>query len=141
MSGPSGDNPGGDLELAAPTIDENGDQIVDLALSYGQDVIKQIVYARIKTQAPDWFIHPKLGGNLEDLIGEPNTRETAEKGIKLITNALKYDNFLEDSDFTVRVVPINKDEILFVIRILNLSEEILIPIQFSYNYGMKLVEG
>jgi hypothetical protein len=141
MSGPSGDDPGGDLELAAPVTDADGNQVVDLALSYGQDVIKQIVYARIKTQAPDWFVHPELGGNLEDLIGEPNTRETADKGVTLITNALKYGDFLEDTDFTIRVMPVNRDEILFVIRIFNDREEILIPIQFSYSYGMKLVEG
>lgn len=141
MSKPSSDNQGGDLGLSAPMLDENGEHVVDLALSYHKDVLKQIVYARVVTQAPDWFIHPKLGGNLEDLIGEPNTRSTAEAGINLINNALTYGDFLKDEEFIVKAIPVNREEVLFIIRVTGLAEEVVIPIQFNYKYGMKLVEG
>jgi hypothetical protein len=139
MTMPSADGNGGDLELAAPLTGSDGTQTVDLALSYGINVTKQIIYARIRTQAPDWFVHPTLGGNLEDLIGEPNTKDSANRGIKCITDALTYGSFLSTGDFTVQAIPVNKEEILFVIRVTSQRNNVVVPIQFSYNYGMKLV--
>ncbi len=141
MTMPDMDGPGGDLQITAPRVDSEGNTVVDLAISYSNQVIKQIVYSRIITQAPDWFVHPTLGGNLEDLIGEPNTKETAQLGVRAITDALTYDNFLDIGSFTVKAVPVNRDEILFVIRVEGWQQDTIIPIQFNYNYGMKLVEG
>lgn len=142
MTRPTKNSAGGDMELSAPKINEDGERIVDLGVSYGADALKQIAYTRIRTQAPDWLIHPNMGGNLEDLIGEPNTRNTAQRGVKMIRDALTYGEFLSVGEFTVKAVPVNKEEILFIVRIDNwLGEEVVLPIQFNYNYGMKLVEG
>ena len=140
MTTPSGDKPGGDIQTSAPRTNEDGEQVFDIALSYGVDTLKQNIYARVKTQAPDWFLHPNLGGNLEDLIGEPNTRDTAQKGIKLIHDALTYGDFLTDGEFNVKAVPINKEEVVFFIVVDGVTGQVTVPIQFSYNYGMKLVE-
>ena len=132
---------GGDLQLSAPFTNKNGEVVADLALAYGNQVTRNIVYTRIRTQAPNWFLHPTLGGNLEDLVGEPNTKDTAQRGVTFITNALMYDNFLEEDRFTVRAIPVNREEILFVIVINSRPNDIVVPIQFNYNYGMKLVGG
>jgi hypothetical protein len=139
MTLPTSDTNGGDLDLAAPSIDSSGTQTVDLAITYGTEVVKQIVYNRIRTQAPDWFVHPTLGGNLDDLIGEPNTKDTAQRGVKSITEALTYGKFLSAGDFSITAVPVNREEVLFAIRIKMPEKEIVVPIQFSYNYGLKLV--
>ncbi|MCW4012302.1 MAG: hypothetical protein NWF07_04835 [Candidatus Bathyarchaeota archaeon] len=135
------DEDSGDLQLAAATYTEGGVEKRDLALTTSQDAIKQIVYSRIRTQAPDWFLHPSLGGNLEDLIGEPNTKETARVGIQSIQDALTYDGFMGMGQFEIRAIPISADEIVFIIKIYYDNQDIIIPLAFSYTYGLQLEEG
>lgn len=120
----------GDIILSVP---RNGK--VDLAISYEEDVLKQMIYSRLKTQNPDWFMHEGIGANLEDLIGEPNTRETAAKGVSLIKQSLMYGGFLTLYEFSVRAVPVNNKEVLFIVKI-HSSDEIVIPILFDYEHGI-----
>jgi hypothetical protein len=152
----------GDLVLGAPKVDASnntlyyhddesidiyefkdgraGKKICDLAYTIGRDAWKQIIFNRLKTDAPDWFHHPKMGGNLTDFIGELNTRETGNLGAEAITTALTYAGLLTADQVNVRPVPINAEEIMFFITInIDDSEPYRLPIVFNLNSGLKEV--
>lgn len=126
----------GDLVLTADDVGSDGNLIQDLSYISLEEALQQIVKSRIRTDAPDWFIHPTMGGNLSDLIGEPNTRENAALGVEALTRVLTYDNFLTLEQIEVRAVPINKQDIIFYINITVESGDITIPIPFSYTEGL-----
>ena len=146
----------GDLDLGAPKMDENGailykhydgtidtepgedgKEIRDLAYSRGFETEKQIIINRLKTDAPDWFHHPLMGGNLSDLIGEPNTRETGELGANLILAALTYRGLYNSGQLSVRPIPISAQEIMFMVTISrNYDTAIRVPIVFDLEHGV-----
>lgn len=118
-------------------IGEDGKEIRDIALSRGKDTEKHIIMNRLRTDAPDWFHHPSMGGNLSDLVGEPNTRETAERGRASIINALTYRNLYHPAELDVRPVPISSEEILFVITISRVRNQIYrLPLVFNLTHGV-----
>ncbi len=150
----------GDLVLGSPKVDTNnntlyyhddgttdinqfkngreGKPVCDLAYTMGKDAWKQLIFDRLKTDAPDWFHHPNMGGNLTDLIGEPNTRETANIGMQSIMNALTYGALLSPHLINIRPIPINVEEILFFLTIdIDDSEPYRLPIVFNLNSGLK----
>lgn len=139
--------PDGDLILGEQAHDSNdnplstddGRPIRDLTYVTGEEAIKQLVTNRIKTQAPDWFLHPQMGGNLEDLIGEPNTRETGEVGVQKLYDVLTYDGFLHRNQLEIRAVPVSLKEVIFFITVTFDSEdyEVVVPVPFSYTEGLK----
>lgn len=117
-----------------------GKMIKDLSYTIGRDAWRQIIINRLKTDAPDWYHHPTLGGNLTDLIGEPNTRTTGELGALYITNALTYGGFLSATQVAVRAVPVSENEIIFFISVdIDDDEPYRMPIVFNLNYGLKEV--
>lgn len=123
------------------TIDTNketdGKEIRDMALSRGTQTEKQVIMSRLKTDAPDWFHHTMMGGNMSDLIGEPNTRETAEKGVANIIAALTYRDLLNPTEIHVRPVPIGSEEILFVVTISRVRQEpYRLPLLFNLSHGV-----
>ena len=86
---------------------------VDFKITTGHESGAQDVTNRLRTQKGDWRSHPNLGANLELLEGEPNTRETGERGVEQIKDALTYDSRFSDSDVTVRAVPTSVEQIDF----------------------------
>lgn len=78
----------------------------------------QMVMSRVKTSNPDWFHHPRIGADLEELYGEPCTRETAQKGIDQITTSLTYDGYFLPSQVQVEAVPHN-DSIDYFISVID----------------------
>jgi hypothetical protein len=115
----------------------DGKEIRDIALSRGQNTDKQVIMNRLKTDAPDWFHHTSMGGNMSDLIGEPNTRETGEKGVANIIAALTYRNFLHPTELNVKPVPISQEEILFVITVSRVREQAYrLPLVFNLTHGI-----
>lgn len=135
----------GDLYLGAPkynddgtlALNSEGKPIQDLTYVHSEDTLKQIIYCRLKTQAPDWFFYPELGANLEDLIGELNTRENGAIGEGLIRSALMYDNFLTSEQIEVRAMPVNKDEMMIFLTVTTDDDTIKLQIPFSYTEGLK----
>jgi hypothetical protein len=91
----------GDLILGPP--DEDG--LVDFKLTDDYECARQDITNRIRTQTGDWRSHPEIGGDLELLEGEPNTRETAMKGATQIMKTLTYDGRFRESDLEIRPVP------------------------------------
>lgn len=115
-----------------------GTQIKDLSYKIGRDAWHQIIVNRLKTDAPDWYHHPTMGGNLTDLVGEPQTKDTGLLGAQYIVNALTYGGLLSATQVSVRPTPINENEIMFLITLdINDSEPYRMPLIFNLNYGLK----
>lgn len=150
----------GDIKLGTPKVNDNnqilylhdddtvdtnkvrngkqGKTIRDLSYVAGKSARKQVIYNRLKTEDPDWYHHPTMGGNLSDLIGEPNTRETGELGVRYITKSLTYFGFLTPTQLSVRATPISEEEIVFFITILlDDAEPYRLPIIFNLTHGIK----
>lgn len=146
----------GDLVLGDPLVDdngqvlykqpdgaisieqgENGKQIRDISWVYHLDAEKQVIMNRLRTDSPDWYHHPRMGGNLSDLIGEPNTRETAQRGVKYIMDALTYGGLYHYTQLTIRPIPISQSELLFMIDIAKIERNIVrLPIVFNLEHGL-----
>jgi hypothetical protein len=90
-------------------VDESG----DFALTSEYESARQDMANRIRTQKTDWRSHPNIGADLELLEGEPNTRETGERGEAQIYEALTYDNRFDYADVNVRAVPTSIEQIEF----------------------------
>jgi hypothetical protein len=151
----------GDLKLGAPKVDDDnsivyyypdagvtskdkirgiteGKEVRDLSYITGRPATKQIIMNRLRTDAPDWYHHPTMGGNLSDLIGEPNTEETANLGAQYITNALTYSRMFAPEQVYVKPVPISTEEIMFFVTVdVGDREPYRLPIVFNLNHGLK----
>jgi hypothetical protein len=115
-----------------------GKMICDMAYTTGRMAIKQIIMNRLKTDAPDWYHHPQMGGNLSDLIGEPNTSNTGNLGAQYIAGALTYGRMFAPEQIYVKATPISAEEIMFFITInIDDREPYRLPIVFNLNYGLK----
>lgn len=142
LSDPLVDSQGNVLYLHSDgTVDtepgEDGKPIRDIGYSYDFEAEKQVILNRLKTDAPDWYHYPRMGGNLSDLIGEPNTRETGERGARFILEALTYEGLYHPSQIDVRPVPVSPNEILFLISIIKLDDKVFrFPLVFNLEHGI-----
>lgn len=135
----------GDLILGPPLTDTtNGEVLLNnhdkpfrlLSLANERIQMEQMIRARIMTEKGDWIAYPGLGNSLSDLIGEPNTQETALKGKQYIIDCLTYDSFLSADKFTVQTIPVNDKEILYV---LNITSKLSQP--YTIYVTLNLLEG
>jgi hypothetical protein len=117
-------NDDGDLVFAVPYVKDGkvqknayGRDIRDFALKREMNETRQMVYARLMTEKSDWYVYPSIGTVLTDLIGMPNSKETAQMGINTIMQALTYDNLFVPSQIDIKAVPVNPEEIVFLVRI------------------------
>ena len=116
---------------------EDGKEFRDIGIAYDLEAEKQVVLNRIRTDAPDWFHHPAMGGNLTDLIGEPNTRETGLRGVAFIEKALTYKGLYHTTQLSVRPVPISPSEIVFLIDISKYNSPVFrLPLVFNLESGL-----
>jgi len=84
----------------------------DLLLSF-----KQEIYNRVKSDLQDWSMYSWIGAGLSEIIGEPNTRETAEIGKEKIKTALTIGAFLSAEDVNIKYVPVAKDALMYILEI------------------------
>jgi len=144
----------GDLEMGSPKYDEfdqliyvnsageqssdstEGELLRDIpyALSYMSE--KQVIINRLKTDNPDWQIHPSIGANLSDLVGMPNSRKTGEHGEMLITNCLTADGFISGSNLSVKGVPVSQKEILFYVTVQSSTTAIELAVVVDLELGI-----
>lgn len=103
----------GDIKLT-----EDGDLFLedDLYIIYDVDYIKQQICNRIKTMSPDWF-YDNIGADMEQLLGQPNTKDTAVKGIDLIRDALSGDGFIDKDSVYIKPIPVNNETIAYFVMI------------------------
>jgi len=144
----------GDLELGSPSFNDlgellyvnpvgeistdssEGELIRDIPLQVSYLSEKQVIINRLRTDNPDWLLHPEIGASLADLVGLPNTRATGEKGKELIEASLTGDGFININDLTVRPVPISSNEILFHITVKRKTTDLVLPVLFDLSHGL-----
>lgn len=101
---------GGDLALG-----KDGD-LADTT----HDVLKSLrqeIRTRVRSSLEDWQMHPTIGADLDEIIGEPNNRDTAEIGKARIVDSLIRDNFMAEGDIQVKFTPVDRHRILYVMRV------------------------
>ena len=120
-----------------PLLDEYGDPYHDFEIAQDRQVVIQGSVCRVRTQLSDWYTYPMLGADLEKFIGELNNPETAELIINSIRHAHTYDFFIKNEDLDIYAVPINRNEVIFYIRLeYQHSEPIVFALPFNYNEGL-----
>lgn len=120
-----------------PLLDNQNNPYYDFNIAQDRQVLVQGSMCRIKTQLTDWRIYLALGADLEKFIGELNTPENAELIIENIRHSLIYDFFVDRNKLDIYAVPVNKNDVIFYIRIDYLHEAPLVfAIPFDYNRGI-----
>jgi hypothetical protein len=119
----------GDLELGPDG---------DFRVAQDDDVRTQSAALRIKTEPGEVILHPEIGTGLETLIGKRLSEENLAYGEQLIKEAITFDGNFEPSSVAVRGVPLNSQEIVFVVEVATsgLRRSIALAIPFDFNYGI-----
>lgn len=111
---------------------ENG----DLMTTTGVDYIEREIYKLLITQPGDWKASPLLGASPNQMTGEPNTRETAQRLEALIETGIRETVYPASAD--IRVVPTDYDSVLVFIDVFVRNQEIVtIPFEFDYAIGFR----
>ncbi len=77
----------------------------DLDLNY-TDALESIeteIITVVKSSDGDWELHPLYGANLAQFIGEPNTRENAEKMKDVLKTAIAYAGLARREDLVIDI--------------------------------------
>ena len=101
------------------TIDDTGDIAVVSDIREPRDD----VYFRIRTNNPEYVMAPQVGADLEDLMGMPNTKETAEIGERYIMRDLTRDGLLYPHNIKIISYPSALEAITFVIVITRAGQQ------------------
>lgn len=124
-------------------ITEDGDFLIsnnDLELIDKDDLRTQIAVNRIKSVTNDWY-YDNIGADMEEVIGKPCSKETADTGKHKIFNALTYDGYFtsEEIFITYQVNKTNRN-IVFNVYIKSLINEptTLIKVVFDLVQGVNL---
>ena len=96
-------SPSGDL-----TVAQNG----DFQMAAPSGVVAQDIMFRARTDWDDFDPHPKLGADLQSLIGEPNTRESATQAENKLLESLTKDGRMDTLDLKIKAVPISLERIV-----------------------------
>jgi len=121
-------------------ISQNGDIEIenkDIKVVSGDKYREMSAINRIKSIKIDWF-YDNIGADMEEILGEPNTEETANIGKNKIIKSLTEDSLFNLDEIFIKVVPISKNDILYMIA-LKSSYESNKPIVI--NAKLDLVKG
>ena len=109
----------------------------DLEATSGLDALSRKVSRIVKTRNPAWKLYPDIGANLEDFVGQPNTRETAAEMTKRLNYVLNKDQISGTNFLEVRVVPANAASVYIFIFLRNESGRITLSREvFDYKDGI-----
>ena len=104
----------------------------DFKITQDTESLEQDIHNRVKTNNPDWYLHEKIGADLEDLRGKPNTQETGTEGEEKIANSLFYGDRINPGDLEVKAVPTKRNEITYYTFIkTGMGKPLLKPIKVS----------
>jgi hypothetical protein len=101
----------------------NGDLVIgtngDLTDTHAHELLSfvQEIKTRVRSELYDWALHPGLGANLSDLIGELNNKEIAERGKARIISALVRDGFVATRFIKVSYIPIDHNHLMYRLSI------------------------
>lgn len=104
--------------------------------------LMQTMKVRVMSSDPD-VIDPTEKDfccNLEDLIGLPNTVETAQLGIEKITRSLTHDGLVSQDDLYIRPTPVNRTMMVFFVFVKkesgdNMYFEVIINFELGVTIG------
>lgn len=85
--------------------------------------LSQQAYLRLMTERGDFVLYPNLGASLQNLIGMPNTPDTAEYGKQLISAALDRETVFAGVNINVDAVPVSEHAIRFDVYV-NISSRL-----------------
>ena len=91
----------------------------------------QVIMARIETNSPDWYCHPELGANFEDLRGQPSSQSVGNKGVDSIINTLTVDGYFSTNDLTATAIPEAGAINFFVVADDNTKEPVVLNYKLS----------
>jgi len=77
----------------------------------------QEVRTRCRSASKDWALHLTLGANIDEVIGMPNNKGTAEEGKTRIIAALVQGGFLPRRAIRVRYLPMGRHRLLYDITV------------------------
>ena len=100
----------------------------------------QTVRVRLMSSDPDVpdVKYKDFCANLEDLIGMPNTIETAELGVDMITRSLTFDNLVAKSNLYVRPTPVSNTEMVFYVLIKDEKDVIAFEVLLNLEDGVRI---
>jgi len=123
-----------DGDLVLDTQGDLKDTSSDLLMS-----IKNEIFTVVKSSLGDWREDINVGADLDDFIGEPNSRDTAEGIETRLRSALS--EILAVQDLGIRIIPVNIYKILIVLTLEvlptpqnGLKAGTTIKITFLYDY-------
>ena len=128
-------------------VSASGDMTIgpnrDFQLTSASGVLKQDIAFRLRTNPGEFYVHQDVGSGLEDLIGEPNTRETAAIGEAKIAHSLIYDMFVRSQDLFIKGVPINNESVYYYVFVNNGMEQLNVSpdVIFSQIAGLTNIPG
>ena len=93
-------------------FDFDNNNRMGLAVCDDENAYAQNITNRLRSVHPDWFYDYK-GADLELLLGEPNTKDTAQLGIEQIRHVLSYDGLVPSDELYIKPVPVNTETIIF----------------------------
>jgi len=112
-----------DLYLTdAGDIVANGSGDIALTPTVWRDDVQQ-AYLRTMTDAGDFLLAPLLGASLSQLYGQPQSPQTGQLGIDLITAALQREGRFTGKPIQVNAIPTGSQTIRFDITITSGSQE------------------
>jgi len=83
----------------------------------GLDSLLQEIHTVAASALGDWEIYPKKGASLEDFIGEPNTRTTADQIHDRLRIAITSLGLVAEEDLHIRVIPVHMYRVLILIQV------------------------
>jgi hypothetical protein len=107
----------------------------DLELVTGDLAIAQQIIFRLKTTKKDWTLSPDIGANLDQFIGQPNSRETRDLIEAAIFTELTKDNLVIDPK--VVAIALGENEVFIMIDF-NSVEEKGKQIQITSNLDLRI---
>jgi hypothetical protein len=97
------------------SIGENGD-IRDTSFDVFRSLFQEC-RTRVRSSYKDWAMHPLLGANLDELLGNINNKATAEEGKTRLFSAISQGGFLSKDLIRIRYLPIGRNRLLFDITV------------------------
>ena len=81
----------------------------------------QEIQTVVQSSLLDWEEHPGLGSGLDEFIGEPNTKVTANRLRTRVRDSLILFNVVRDSDLDIKVIPVGIHAVLLLIKVAALA--------------------
>lgn len=79
--------------------------------------LRQDLHTICASSLRDWELYPGLGATLDDFVGEPNNRTTAEAIHDRLKISIVSAGIVQDGDLDIKIVPVHRSKVLIIIKI------------------------